>query len=155
MFWHAQATAAMMSRMRTRARWTLLAISWVLLSNCTRFQQAPVDLDHVPPTPGFFMSDNLMGTVSASSDPKEVGKKITFVGLESSSPKVVFESGITSPLVIVHNDVQVMTLMLIASTGSVDTFAIDKMDGRFARASAGAFTGVNALASVGTMGRMQ
>lgn len=92
-----------------------------------------------------------MGTVLRSSDQAEVGKKLTFVGLLSAAPKVVSEDGVTSPLQKVHEDADLMTLLLVASgTGSVDAFVIDKRTGKFARAVAGKLAGVYVLASVGT-----
>jgi hypothetical protein len=108
-------------------------------------------LDRVAGTPGFVMSDNLMGTVLKASDRSEVGKRITFVGLLTDTPQVVFESGVTSPLKKVFEESESMTLLLVASaTGSIDAFVIDKSTGKFSRAAVGDFLGeVYASAWVG------
>jgi len=114
-------------------------------------ERGALSLDDVAGTPGFVMADNLMGTVVRSSDRSDVGTKLTFVGLLSNAPKVVFESGITSPMQKVHEGPNSLTLLLVASgSGSVDVFVIDKVTGKFSRASAGGVAGVYASASVGT-----
>jgi len=124
----------------------------IITSGCDRLSnQSTIDFDSVAGTPAFVMADNLMGTILKSSDVKEVGKKVTFVGLHSSTPKVVFETGMTSPLQKIHEDNDSLTLLLVASlSGSTDAFVINKRTGKFARASAGSFAGVYASASVGT-----
>jgi len=124
----------------------------IITSGCDRLSnQSTIDFDSVAGTPAFVMADNLMGTILKSSDVKEVGKKVTFVGLHSSTPKVVFETGMTSPLQKIHEDNHSLTLLLVASlSGSTDAFVINKKTGKFARASAGSFASVYASASVGT-----
>jgi len=124
----------------------------IITSGCDRLSnQSTIDFDSVAGTPAFVMADNLMGTILKSSDVKEVGKKVTFVGLHSSTPKVVFETGMTSPLQKIHEDNDSLTLLLVASlSGSTDAFVINKKTGKFARASAGSFASVYASASVGT-----
>ena len=124
----------------------------IIASGCDRLSnQSTIDFDSVAGTPAFVMADNLMGTILKSSDVKEVGKKVTFVGLHSSTPKVVFETGMTSPLQKIHEDNDSLTLLLVASlSGSTDAFVINKKTGKFARASAGSFASVYASASVGT-----
>ena len=113
-------------------------------------QVSSVDDKGIEPAVGFVWSDNMMGTVLRSSDPDAVGKKVTFVGLGSQAPKVVFESGITSPLQRLYEDESTVTLVLVASgSGSLDGFVIDKTTGKFARATAGSFIGVYASGSVG------
>jgi len=144
---------AEMQQQPKQATMLLLAISLVLAcSGCGRLMgRGPLNLDDVAGSPGFAMTDNLMGTIVRSSDASDVGKKITFVGLRTEAPKVVFESGMTSPLMKVDDGPKTMTLLLVASgSGSVDAFVIDKMSGKFSRASAGSFAGVYASASVGT-----
>jgi len=110
-----------------------------------------LDLEDVAGTPGFRMTDNLAATIIKSSDQSQVGYNLTFVGLQSGAPKVVFaEDGMTSPVEKVSEGEKSVTLLLVASgTGSVDAFVIDKETGHFARASAGAPAGVYASASVG------
>lgn len=101
--------------------------------------------------PGFLMSDNLMGTIAKSSSRKEIGGKVTFVGLKSRNPKVIFESGMTSPLQKIYETESTLTAMLLASgSGSIDAFVIDKKTGKFAHATAGSVAGVYATAAVGT-----
>ena len=98
------------------------------------------------------MSNNLMGTILQSSDRKEIGKKIGFIGLETREPKVLYENGGTSPMQKVFASESTLTLQLVASgTGSVDTFIIDKKSGKFARATAGSLAGVYSSASLGAL----
>ena len=120
----------------------------IVLGGC---EGGPLNLDSVNGTPGFRMTDNLVGSVLKSSSRKGVGEKLTFIGLNSGAPKVVFgESGMTSPLSKVFENEKMVTLLLVASgSGGVDAFVIDKQSGKFARAAAGGLTGVHALASVG------
>lgn len=106
-------------------------------------------------TPGessFVMSDNLMGTLIKSSNRTEVGSKVTFVGLKSNKPKVVFENGTTSPLQNVFENESTLTAILVASgSGSIDAFVIDKKTGKFSRVTAGNMGVVYATAAVGTI----
>lgn len=103
-------------------------------------------------TPSFQMMNNLIGTIQQSSDKKEIGKKVSFIDLNSTMPEVLLESGMTTPLQIIYNTDETMTLQCVAKwSGSTDTFIIDKKTGKFARASAGSFLGVYATASLGTL----
>jgi len=142
--------------MQSPARFFTVAVL-VVVGGCAQLgERSTVNLDDVDKDPHFVMANNLMGIVVKSSDSADVGKKITFVSLDSAAPKVVFESGMTSPVQKVHEDDASLTLLLVAPmSGSVDAFVIDKKTGRFARAAAGSFTGVHALASVGTFARMK
>jgi hypothetical protein len=104
------------------------------------------------------MAENLVGTIAKSSDHGNVGQHITFVGLHSTTPKVVFENtGGTSPVQRVFEDDTTLTLVLVGSaTGGVDAFVINKKTGLFANVSAsGSLStsenfGVSAVASVGS-----
>lgn len=134
--------------MRTR----VAIISFVVLvcACVPSFAQQSIDDQGIEGTPGFVWRPNIMGTIVRASNPSEIGKKVTFVGLNSSAPKVVFESGVTSPLQRLYEDEQTITLVLVATgSGSLDGFVIDKKTGKFARATAGSFIGVYASASIG------
>src|SRR5687768_8819978 len=96
------------------------------------------------------MADDLVGTILKSTNRAEVGNRITFVGLRTRNPKVIFENGATSPLRKVHETDNVLSAVLVASgSGSIDAFVIDKRTGKFARASAGSFVETYAAAAVG------
>jgi len=98
----------------------------------------------------FIMDDNLMCTIEVSSDKTEVGKKIALIGLKSQTPKVIYESGMTSPMVKVFESEETLTIQLVATgSGSVDAIVIDKTTGRFSRATAGSLMGVYSTASLG------
>lgn len=100
---------------------------------------------------GFIMADNLMCTIEVSSDKNEVGKKIALIGLQSHTPKVIYESGVTSPMVKVFESEKTLTIQLVATgSGSVDAIVIDKTTGRFSRATAGSLMGVYSTASLGS-----
>lgn len=98
----------------------------------------------------FIMDDNLMCTIEVSSDKTEIGKKIALIGLKSQTPKVIYESGVTSPMVKVFESEETLTIQLVATgSGSVDAIVIDKTTGRFSRATAGSLMGVYSTASLG------
>ncbi len=110
-----------------------------------------LDSSSLPLNKQFVMADNLMCTIKDSSDKKEVGKKITLMGLTTTQPKAKFESGTTSPLQKVFESESTLTLLLIASgSGSIDAFVIDKKSGHFSRATAGSVAGVYSSACIGT-----
>ncbi len=124
----------------------LLLLSAVLLS-CQQLDESDLSA-----TPGFQISNNLMGTILQSSDRKEIGQKISFIDLNTNDPKVLYESGVTSPMQKMFESEYTLTLQLVASgSGSVDTFIIDKKSGKFARATAGSLAGVYASAALGTL----
>ena len=125
----------------------LVVLSLGLLFACG----SKLDSSSLPLNKQFVMADNLMCTIKDSSDKKEIGKKITLMGLTTTQPKAKFESGTTSPLQKVFESESTLTLLLIASgSGSVDAFVIDKKNGHFSRAAAGSVAGVYSSACIGT-----
>ncbi len=98
------------------------------------------------------MSDNLSCSIRKSSDKKEIGSVISFIGLNSDNPKMLSGStGGTSPLIKLFESDDTLTLGLVASgTGSTDIFVISKKTGEFARTSSGSLGGVYSFASKGT-----
>lgn len=131
----------------------ILISSVILIASACKQSQIEISLDAA--TPGessFVMSDNLMGTLTKVSHRPEAGKKVTFIGLNSNKPKVVFESGTTSPLQKVFENESTLTAILVASgSGSIDAFVIDKKTGKFSHVTAGNFMAVYATAAVGTI----
>ena len=126
----------------------LIALSFglLLLFAC----RSNLDSNSLPANNQFIMADNLMCTIKDSSDKKEIGKKITFIGLTTTQPKAKFESGVTSPMQKMFESESTLTVLLIASgSGSVDAFVIDKKSGHFSRAAAGSAAGVYSSASIG------
>lgn len=110
-----------------------------------------LDSSSLPQNPQFMMVDNLMCTIKDSSDKKEIGEKITLMGLSTTQSKAKYESGVTSPLQKVFESASTLTVLIIASgSGSVDAFVIDKKNGHFSRAAAGSLAGVYSSASIGT-----
>ena len=125
----------------------LVVLSLGLLFACG----SNLDSSSLPLNKQFVMADNLMCTIKDSSDKKEIGKKITVMGLTTTQPKAKFESGFTSPLQRVFESESTLTVLLIASgSGGVDAFVIDKKNGHFSRAAAGSAAGVYSSASIGT-----
>lgn len=128
------------------------AILASLLLSMSALSCQELDESRLSANPGFRMSNNLMGTILQSSDRKEIGQKISFIGLESGEPKVLYENGVTSPMQNVFESERTLTVQLVASaSGSVDTFIIEKKSGKFARATAGSFAGVYSSAALGTL----
>jgi len=127
-------------------RHTFIVLSFFLLSACEK----KLDSNSLPVNAHFTMTDNLMCIAKAASDSKEIGKRITLIGLTTTHPKVKYESGLTSPMQKVFESKSTLTIQLIASSsGSVDSFVIDKTKGHFSRAMVGSFAGVYSSASVG------
>jgi hypothetical protein len=109
-----------------------------------------LDSSKLPVDPQFAMAENLLLTVKDSSDSKEIGKKITLIGLTTNHPKAKVESGSVSPLQKVFESESTLTFLLIDSdTGSVDAFVIDKKKGHFSSATAKQLAGVHSIASIG------
>jgi len=98
------------------------------------------------------MAEDLVGTVVKSSDPSVVGTRLTFAGVHSATPKVIFATGESSPLQRVFEDDGSMTLLLVASAAAGgDVYVINKKTGTFAAASAEIlFSG--AIAATGSVG---
>jgi hypothetical protein len=128
-----------------------------------------VSLDAVAGTSGgYVVADTLTGTIVKSSDSSDVGRKFTFIGLDSNSPKVVVELGGEFPtatwtLQKVRENEMSMTLLMTRPVDrpidkllvDVDVIVIDKTTGKFAWAAAGAGTlsghnNIYAAAAVGT-----
>lgn len=125
----------------------LIVLSLGLLFACG----SNLDSSSLPTNKQFVMADNLMCTTKDSSDKKEIGKRITLIGLTTTQPKAKFESGNTSPLQKVFESESTLTVLLIASaSGGVDAFVIDKKNGHFARADAGSVVGIYSSESIGT-----
>lgn len=127
-----------------------LVVTWclaLLTAGCS----GAIDDKGLSSVAGFAMKDELICTVARSSTTTDVGKVITMIGLTGTDIKVVFEGGNRSPMKKVYETDKTVVLQLIAtSTGSVDSFVIDKATGKFSRATAGSFAGMYASASVGT-----
>ena len=116
-------------------------------------QAAALDGKQLSAHPDFAMGDNLMCTILQSSQRGKVGQKISFIGLTTVNPKVLFESGVTSPIRKEFESENTLTSVLVASgTGSVDSLVLDKLTGKFARIEVAApFLGesISAVASLG------
>jgi hypothetical protein len=92
---------------------------------------------------GFVMKDNLMCTVESSSERDDRGSRISLLGIKGPAPKVLYESGVTSPMKTLWESDTSITIQLVAGgTGSVDTIVVDKTTGKFSRATAGSLVGV-------------
>jgi|MudIll2142460700_1097286.scaffolds.fasta_scaffold50015_3 hypothetical protein len=102
--------------------------------------------------PEFKMADALTCTIETSSNPDEIGRKISLSGLKTATPLAIFESHIRSSMVKLFESDKTLVMQLVATvSGSVDTIVIDKLTGRFAHTAAGAFlTDVHAVAETGS-----
>lgn len=94
-----------------------------------------------------------MCTILQSSEGAKIGQRISFIGLTTVNPKVLFETGVTSPIRKEFESENALTSVLVASgTGSVDSLVLDKLTGKFARIEVAApFLGesISAVASLG------
>jgi hypothetical protein len=102
--------------------------------------------------PEFMMADAMTCIIETSSNPDEIGRKISFTGLTTASPLAIFESHIRSSMVKLFESDKTLVMQLVATiSGSVDTIVIDKLTGRFAHTAAGSFlAGVHAIAETGS-----
>jgi len=100
----------------------------------------------------FKMADTLVCTIETSTNPSEIGKKISLSGLATNTPTAVFENHIRSAMVRVFESEAALVIQLVATiSGSIDAIVIDKQSGRFAHIAAGAFPAdVHALSETGT-----
>jgi hypothetical protein len=105
-----------------------------------------------PAAAEFKMPDALTCTIEASSNPGDIGRKISLNGLMTASPVVVFENHIRSSMAKLFESDKILVVQLVAAvSGSVDTIVIDKATGRFAHTAAGSFlTDVHAVAETGS-----
>jgi hypothetical protein len=110
-----------------------------------------LDQKLLPRSSSFALTDNLMCKVHQASDPAEVGQSVALLNLNGQDPRVLFASGVSSPVQIVFNSKETVTLLPVASgTGSVDAIVLDKASGTFARAVAGSSLELYAGAQLGT-----
>lgn len=100
----------------------------------------------------FKMADALTCTIETSSNPNEIGRRISLTGLATGSPLAVFENHIRSSMVRLFESDKILVIQLLAAvSGSVDTIVIDKISGRFAHTATGSFfTDVHAVAETGS-----
>jgi hypothetical protein len=100
----------------------------------------------------FKMADALTCTIETSSNPNEIGRKISLTGLATGSPLAIFENHIRSSMVTLFESDKILVIQLLAAvSGSVDTIVIDKISGRFAHTATGSFfTDVHAIAETGS-----
>ncbi|MEC4684122.1 MAG: hypothetical protein VST71_00065 [Nitrospirota bacterium] len=112
-----------------------------------------LDEKKIKSNPSFVMGDKLMCTIIQSSDKNDIGKNLTFTGLNSSFPDVLFESGMNYSFRKRFENERTLSLVLAgeSKSGGIDSFVIDKKTGKFSRVSAGliTFSGVYAVASLG------
>jgi hypothetical protein len=97
----------------------------------------------------YLYSNELTGEFLVSTDPSEVGKKITVIGLDTTKPKVIFESGWKSEVRKVFENDETVSLVQVAGSGGIDAFSINKKTGVFSRSSAGNLFNPYAAAALG------
>ena len=114
-----------------------------------------LDQKEIKVNSSFVMSDKLMCSIVQSSNKEDVGKNLTFIGLNGNQPEVSFESDMNFPYRKLFEDERTLTLVLgqESKSGAVDSFVIDKKNGKFSRVSAGLIVipgeGVYSIASLG------
>lgn len=129
-------------------RLTIL-LALFLLIGCSN----SLDEKRIKANASFVMSDKLIGTIVQSSDKSDIGKNLTFIGLNSAQPEVLFESGMSYPLKKIFESERTLSLVLatVSRSGGIDSFVIDKKTGKFSRVSVGLIeiSGVYSVASLG------
>lgn len=100
---------------------------------------------------GFEMADTLDCTIESSSAPAETDRKFKLSGLTTAGPQAVFDNHVRSSMTAIFESEKTLVIQLVAAvSGSTDTIVLDKSSGRFARAAAGVFLELHALAQTGT-----
>ena len=95
-----------------------------------------------------FLTDQQTGEKTESYE----GKNVSFVGLNTNQPRVLFPSGSGSQLFQKKYETdRTLVIQLVASwTGSTDTFTINKVDGTFSETGAGTILGGYTFTRTGT-----
>lgn len=100
--------------------------------------------------PNFVMKSSMMCTIVDATDHDDIGKRLTFVDLDTANPRMVFEKGGYEPFRRVFDDSETVSAVFVAEgSGGIDAFVIDKKTGKFSRVSAGSMVGAYSYASVG------
>jgi hypothetical protein len=131
----------------------------IILSTCLYFSVS-INLDHISlsksdwksnsPNTDFTFQNNLSGIINKSNDKSEIGNVITISELNSPNPKMIFESGRTSPLTKFCESKNMLTIGIIAdATCSSDIFLINKENGNFVRTQSGSIGGLSGTVSKG------
>jgi hypothetical protein len=136
-------------------RLTILLALFLLIIGCSN----SLDEKRIKANASFAIGNKLMCTLVQSSDKKDIDKKLTFIGLNSAQPEVLFEGGMSYPLKKIFENERTLSLALAttvlgtAKTGGIDSFVIDKKTGKLSRVSAGLIdvpsSGVYSIASLG------
>jgi hypothetical protein len=86
---------------------------------------------------------SLIGTVTDSPDKAKLNQQVTFAGLSTSHPVVIYPSGYDYKMTTVFENEDLIVLQFIADiTGSTDTIYIEKKAHRFLIVTVGALEGV-------------
>jgi hypothetical protein len=114
-----------------------------------------LDQKEIQANPSCVMGDKFIGTIVQSSEKADIGKNITFIGLNGNQPELLLESGVKFSYKKLFENKRTLSLVLARESerGAIDSFVIDKQTGKFSRVSAGLVTlpgeGVYSIASLG------
>lgn len=101
-------------------------------------------------SPAYVFGDNLNAVFTQSTQKSDVGGKITFIGLKTDSPKVLFASGVETGLKKTFENEETLSLVQVATvSGGIDAFVINKKTGTFSRAWAGNLFGAYSGSALG------
>ncbi|MEI7452330.1 MAG: hypothetical protein WCK37_03980 [Candidatus Falkowbacteria bacterium] len=126
----------------------------LFLGACT----APSNLRYIPTAnvqetgaPDFQYKTSLECTVGISTNSNEIGSAISFTGLDTLSPKVLYQADRPIDLEKVYdNNGRIILQTIAGGNPNIDTFLINKETGVFAKSSMGDFWGIYVVATKGT-----
>jgi len=118
---------------------------------------ASSNLKYIPETnskeigaPDFQYKTNLDCVVKISTNPNEVDSAVSFVDLDTTAPKVLYQADRQIPVDKIYDNNGRLILQTVAGgNANVETFLINKETGVFAKTSMGDFWGIYVVAAKG------
>lgn len=87
--------------------------------------------------------DGYNGVITKADDKKVIGAHVTFANLRTPHPFITFPSGNGAEVDKVYEDEEIVVLLFVAkTTGSTETYHINKKSKRFTRIEVGALEAV-------------
>jgi PBP1b-binding outer membrane lipoprotein LpoB len=101
--------------------------------------------------PDFQYKPSMVCSVAISTNQAEIGTPISFTGLDTQNPKVLYQANTPIDLEKVYdNNGRIILQTVAGGNPNVDTFLINKETGVFSKSSMGDFWGIYIVADKGT-----
>lgn len=127
----------------------IILVLFLLILNCP-FLYALEDRN-IKGDEEFTIHKTIPAVILESTSKRIKGENIYFLDLDTDEPKILFTGNeIRQPFKKIYEDTNQITMQLLATgTGSIDTFIIDKTNGKFVRLSGGRVDGLYGDVSFG------